>query len=514
MNFNNPSSITYTNLTGNLNAYDPDVLNKAFINDIEIDDLNANKVWLAFGNLEKGKKVYYSSDGGITWENISSNLPNIPTNTLQYDSVNNTLYVGNDYGVYYYNNTSKLWARYGVDLPVAIVTTIAIDNVANEIIASTHGRSVWTAPLMSTPCGNTIVTTFETWSTDRDIYGDLIIKSGGSVLLSNARIKANNIIIETGGALTTSNGELTSNHNNTSSTNLNTDIMVESNANLSLTNSTVNNFTINVKDGAVITLKIKGVFPGYVNLNHSKINVMNNATYNQTANVTVALNDLESTINFFDNFLFGYFIYVNKVDAVAFSGLGSLNIINSSTIYVQNESLTNGNKYRFDSDTSISTGNSVNPDPLSLTGDFDTNNANVILKAKQSITLDPGTIIETDSFIAFIDSDDLSNYNKNVITDIDNTKDGILEIKSVNAKVVESITVFLNPTRDYLNIQLKDDTLKNVEIVIRDVNGHIMHRSVMTETSKRVDLTRYKKGIYFLDFVKNKRILFKRIIKF
>jgi hypothetical protein len=241
---------------------------------------------------------------------------------------------------------------------------------------------------------------------------------------------------------------------------------------------------------------------------------MDNATYKQTSNINVALNDLESTINFFDKFLFGAFIYINKIDAVVFSGLGSLNVINSTNIYIQNESLTSGNKYRFDSDTSISAGNCVNPDPFTLTGDFDTNNADVILKAKQSITLDPGTIIETDSFIAFIDSDDLSNYNKNSNIDDDITDGDVIKIKSINERVIESITVFPNPTRDYLNIQLKDDTLKNVEIVIRDVSGNIMHRSVMKENSKRVDLTRYKRGVYFLDFVKGKRILFKRIIKF
>ncbi len=511
LNFSNPSSITYTNLTANLNSFDSEILGKAYINDIEVDDTNENKVWLGFGNLEEGKKIYQSLDGGITWLNISSNLPNVPVNTVQYDAVNNVLYAGTDYGVYYYNNTSELWARYGVGLPVAIVTTIAIDNTANEIIASTHGRSVWTAPINNS-CGNTIVTTSQTWTTDHDICGDLIIKDGGFITLSNARIKANNIIIEGGSRLISLGGELTSNHHNTSSTNLKTDIMLEHKASLTLSNSVVNGFNMNVKDGANIFLNGNGPFTGNINLNQSEINVFNNGTYNQVSNANVVLNDLESTINFYDDFLFGSSIYVNKIDAINFSGLGSLNVINSSNIYVQNESLTNGNKYRFDSDTSITTGNDVNPNPTP-TGSFDTNNADVILKAKQSITLDPGTIIETDSFIAFIDSEDVSNYDRNtqqdeVIIQGDNVKGA-----SKGLSLVESISVYPNPTRQNLNIKLKDNSLAGAKMVIRDIRGNILLQTILDKDHIKLDIENYKKGVYLFHFIKDEKIVLKRIIK-
>ncbi|TVZ55898.1 hypothetical protein OD91_1171 [Lutibacter sp. Hel_I_33_5] len=147
LNFNNPKSITYTNLTENLNKYDKTILSKAFINDIEVEDTNEHEIWLAFGNLEKGKKVYHSINGGVTWNNISTNLPNTPVNTLAYDAVNNTLFAGTDYGVYIYDNAKDSWFRFGRNLPVSMVTSIAIDNHKNEIIASTHGRSVWSAQL-------------------------------------------------------------------------------------------------------------------------------------------------------------------------------------------------------------------------------------------------------------------------------------------------------------------------------------------------------------------------------
>lgn len=516
--FNNPGAITYTNLTGNLNAFDPDILTKAFINTLETDDadLSGNKVWVGFGNLEEGKKVYYSSNGGLTWQNISGNLPNMPVNTLEYDSVNQTLYAGTDFGVYYYNNSTGLWARYGEGLPVAIVTTIAIDNIANEIIASTHGRSVWTAPLMTTPCNDRIVTSTEVWLTDVDICGDLIIQNGGWVR-SHARIKANNIIIQGGGKLNSETGEITSNHHNTTSENLNTDIFVESSAEINLAAATVNSFNINVESGAnIFIIPPRGGF-GTTTLNHSRINVFDGGTYNHSTFSPMVLNDRESTVNLFDDFNFGAFGYATKVDAVPFSGEGSLNVIDLSDIYIQSESLINNSKYRWDSDTSIFTGRSVDPNPFLPKGDFDTNNADVILKAKQSITLDVGTIIETDSFIAFIDGEDLTNFNRNAIAEEEEKEaypiDKYDEIQEITTKIVESVSVYPNPATSFLQIKLNDETMQGSDVILRDVAGNILKKISLEKDGARIDLSSFKKGVYLIHFSKGSKKLFKRVIK-
>jgi hypothetical protein len=515
LNYSSPGSITYTNLTTSLNAYDPDILSKAFVEDIEVDDTNANKVWIGFGNLEEGKKVYYSSNGGTTWTNISNNLPNIKLNTIQYDAVNQTLYVGTDYGVYYYNDSTGLWARYGVGLPVSIVTTIAIDNTANEVIASTHGRSVWAAPLMTAPCNDRIVNSTEVWLGNEDICGDLIIQSGGWVR-SHARIKANNIIIHSGGKLTSETGEITSNHHNTTSENLNTDVFVESGAEINLAAATVNSFNINVESGAnIFIIPPRGGF-GITTLNHSRINVLDGATYNHATSSSLVLNDLESTVNLFDDFNFGAFGYATKVDAIPFSGDGSLNVIDLTDIYIQNESLISNSKYRWDSDTNISTGRAVDPNPFIPKADFDTNNADVILKAKQSITLDVGTIIETDSFIAFIDSEDLTNFDRNAIVEEGKEEypiDKYDEIQEITTKIVESVSVYPNPASSFLRIKLNDETLQGSEVILRDVAGNTLKRISLEKDGATIDLSSFKKGVYLIHFSKGSKKLFKRVIK-
>jgi len=147
LDFQNPKQIEFIELTENFKKTDDEILNQAFITDIEINDKNENELWVSFGNLVSGKKIYHSKDGGKNWVNISLNLPNIPVNTVEYDAENNDLYIGNDYGVYKLNTSTNNWKKYGKNLPICIVTTIAIDNKENEIIASTHGRSVWIAPL-------------------------------------------------------------------------------------------------------------------------------------------------------------------------------------------------------------------------------------------------------------------------------------------------------------------------------------------------------------------------------
>ena len=144
-NFKKPKAVKYINLTENFKKADSIILKKAFITDIEVNDFNENELWISFGNVESGKKIYHSIDGGLNWTNISSNLPNVPVNVIEKNNSNNTLFIGNDYGVYYYNTTTKKWIRYGKKLPIAMVVDIEFDYKTKEIIAATHGRSVWTA---------------------------------------------------------------------------------------------------------------------------------------------------------------------------------------------------------------------------------------------------------------------------------------------------------------------------------------------------------------------------------
>ncbi len=117
------------------------LLTYAVISDVEVDNNNPNRVWFSARTLGESKNVFYSKNGGEDWVNITYNLPQVPVNRIEYNEVTKTLYLANDYGVYYLKNNK--WIEYGKGLPKVIVNGLVIDNIYNEIIVSTFGRGAW-----------------------------------------------------------------------------------------------------------------------------------------------------------------------------------------------------------------------------------------------------------------------------------------------------------------------------------------------------------------------------------
>ena len=184
------ADIVFIDIIDNLRDFDADVLDKTPINDIEVSDTNPNDIWLSFGNITATKKIYHSNNGGTTWENISYNLPNAPVNRIKYDAINEYLYVGTDLGVYILGD--KNWQVYGKDLPIAIISDMALDPISNELVACTFGRSVWVAPL-KIACKDIVIVKNTTLTEDITTCGSLIVKNAAKLTIKNACIKVNNV---------------------------------------------------------------------------------------------------------------------------------------------------------------------------------------------------------------------------------------------------------------------------------------------------------------------------------
>lgn len=114
------------------------------------------------GNGVNAPLVYRSVDGGASWTNISSNLPNDPANNVLVDPNDaNTLYVAMDTGVYATTavascTTANCLSVYGTSLPNAPVVALAAaagiatgDGRAGELRAATYGRGIWQIPLLT-----------------------------------------------------------------------------------------------------------------------------------------------------------------------------------------------------------------------------------------------------------------------------------------------------------------------------------------------------------------------------
>jgi PKD repeat protein len=132
----------------NLTTFVPSVFSN--IISIEVHPTDSNKVWIVYGGYSGGNKVFYTDNGGTSWINITGTLPDIPVNVIKHaNDGNDGLYLGTDYGVYYYNTVLNDWISFNTDLPNVIVRDLEINPTADVIRAGTYGRGVWECNLFS-----------------------------------------------------------------------------------------------------------------------------------------------------------------------------------------------------------------------------------------------------------------------------------------------------------------------------------------------------------------------------
>jgi|TARA_R110000737_G_scaffold324995_1_gene338146 photosystem II stability/assembly factor-like uncharacterized protein len=93
--------------------------------------------------------IYKSEDGGLTWADISSNLPAIGINAMitRYIGGVEALIIGTDAGVFISNNDGVSWTLLGNNLPLVTITALDINTNNNRLIAGTFGRSLWSYDL-------------------------------------------------------------------------------------------------------------------------------------------------------------------------------------------------------------------------------------------------------------------------------------------------------------------------------------------------------------------------------
>lgn len=121
-----------------------------------VSNLDRDLAWVTVGGFAERVKVFKTHNGGLDWENVSYNLPNIPVNCIKYHNgtANNTVYIGTDLGVYYTNDELEEWELYSDNLPNVIVTDLEIDDTNELIYAATFGRGLWMGILNNQALGD------------------------------------------------------------------------------------------------------------------------------------------------------------------------------------------------------------------------------------------------------------------------------------------------------------------------------------------------------------------------
>ncbi|NDG46019.1 MAG: glycosyl hydrolase, partial [Flavobacteriia bacterium] len=117
---------------------------RSFVNDIKADLFDANTVYVALDNHKEGDYSPYlfkSTDKGMTWKSISSNIPD---RTLVWrmvqDPVNvNLLFVATEYGIYTSLNGGTSWQKLP-GTPTISFRDLTIQERENDLVAASFGR--------------------------------------------------------------------------------------------------------------------------------------------------------------------------------------------------------------------------------------------------------------------------------------------------------------------------------------------------------------------------------------
>jgi len=116
---------------------------------IEMNQLKPEEVWITFSGFDSLNKVFFSDDAGLSWTNITYDLPNIPVNCLVHqEDGTGLIYIGTDNGVYYLKKGTQTWEYYSYSLPKVIVSELEIDTNTRSLMAATFGRGLWQVGLV------------------------------------------------------------------------------------------------------------------------------------------------------------------------------------------------------------------------------------------------------------------------------------------------------------------------------------------------------------------------------
>jgi len=75
------------------------------------------------------------------------------------------------------------------------------------------------------------------------------------------------------------------------------------------------------------------------------------------------------------------------------------------------------------------------------------------------------------------------------------------------------ISLFPNPVSNSVHIQVPSEFLNEGQLSILDINGKLLFAKTMSETSKKIDLSSFSNGIYFIRFQSNEISITEKIVK-
>lgn len=121
---------------------------KTWVSRVEASKHKKGRAYVSFDNhrFDDNKPyVFMTDDYGKSWKNITSNLPkDYSVYVIKEDFIDeNLLFVGTEKSVYFTINQGKIWEKLGSNLPSVAIHDLVIHPRDGDLIAGTHGKSIW-----------------------------------------------------------------------------------------------------------------------------------------------------------------------------------------------------------------------------------------------------------------------------------------------------------------------------------------------------------------------------------
>lgn len=135
---------SWTNVRTNISGV-PDGI---WVSRVAASHFNAGTAYVTFDGHRSDRNepwVFKTTDYGQTWTDLRNNLPGDEViRVIIEDRRNpNLLFLGTETGIWASLNGGKRWVRWNLNLPTVSVYDLQIHPRDNDLIAGTHGRSIW-----------------------------------------------------------------------------------------------------------------------------------------------------------------------------------------------------------------------------------------------------------------------------------------------------------------------------------------------------------------------------------
>jgi photosystem II stability/assembly factor-like uncharacterized protein len=113
------------------------------VTDIAVDAAEAETAIAVVSSFGTGH-VFRTTDAGVSWQDISGNLPDVPVNAVLINpALGNDIYIGTDLGTFRTTDLGVQWQPFNDGMPNVAVFDLAYNVDTGLGVAATHGRGMF-----------------------------------------------------------------------------------------------------------------------------------------------------------------------------------------------------------------------------------------------------------------------------------------------------------------------------------------------------------------------------------